>query len=90
MTRSVLKIGLAMLLVAAFIAAPVAGGCRDCVLDTHCVNLADGFGFRYCTQRVSCRQICIRYEGDSCREWEEFGCVDIGCRATQACSGFPY
>ena len=90
MIRPALKLGIAMLLATAFVAAPVAGGCKDCMYETHCVGMVDGFGFRWCEQTVSCKQICIRFEGDSCREWEKFDCVDVSCRVSQACSGFPY
>lgn len=71
-------------------APPASALCRDCLFGTHCVGLADGFGFQVCIQRVSCKQQCIRYEGDSCEQWIEFGCVDISCRVQNPCSGFPY
>lgn len=75
-----------------FGAAPLAGACRDCVYGTTCVAVADGFGFKFCDQRQSCKTRCLRWEGpgDACQEWEVFGCVDIGCNLSQACSGFPY
>lgn len=72
-------------------AAPLSALCRDCILGTSCVNLADGFGFRNCTQIVRCRQLCIRYdEGDYCQEWIEFNCYDAGCRVSNPCSGYLY
>lgn len=83
-------VAVAILAVCLVGAAPLLALCKDCLYDTMCVGMADGFGFRTCVQKQSCKTVCIVFEGDNCREWDHFDCVDIGCRLGESCSGFPY